>query len=80
MKPTMNRAKVAASLREELMTSRSEILASSWKTNYEPYVTEAVDQIEGSAANDGHELLKVTLIKWSGKPAARAAYCIALRT
>jgi len=79
MKPTTNWAKVATSLREELMTGRNEILASSWKANYEPYVTEAVGLIEGGAANDGHELLKATLLKWSGKPAARAACCIALR-
>ena len=70
---------VADSLRDVLMNHRNEILATTWKDNYQPYVTEALRLIDAGQASDGHSLLKGTLAKWAGMPPSRAACCIALR-
>ena len=79
MKPTLDWQTVADSLKRELMTGRNEILESTWRDNYQSYIAEALRLIDANAVNDGHELLRDTLIKWEGKPASRAACCIALR-
>ena len=70
---------VADSLRDVLMNHRNEILATTWKDNYQPYVIEALRLIDAGQASDGHSLLKGTLAKWAGMPPSRAACCIALR-
>ena len=70
---------VADSLRDVLMNHRNEILATTWKDNYQPYVIEALRLIYAGQASDGHSLLKGTLAKWAGMPPSRAACCIALR-
>ena len=70
---------VSDSLRDVLMNHRNEILATTWKDNYQPYVTEALRLIDAGQASDGHSLLKDTLAKWAGMPPSRAACCIALR-
>lgn len=79
MKPTLDWQSVTDSLKRELMTGRNEILESSWRDNYQHYIAEALRLIETNAVTDGHELLRDTLMKWTGKAAARAACCIALR-
>ena len=79
MKPTLDWQTVADSLKRELMTGRNEILESTWRDNYQSYIAEALRLIDANAVTDGHELLRDTLIKWEGKPASRAACCIALR-
>ena len=70
---------VADSLRAVLMNHRNEIRATTWRDNYQPYVTEALRLIDASQASDGHSLLKGTLAKWTGMAPSRAACCIALR-
>ena len=70
---------VADGLRDVLMNHRNEILASTWRDNYQPYVIEALRLIDAGQASDGHSLLKGTLAKWAGMPPSRAACCIALR-
>ena len=70
---------VADSLRDVLMNHRNEIRATTWRDNYQPYVTEALRLIDAGQASDGHSLLKGTLAKWAGMAPSRAACCIALR-
>jgi integrase len=84
MSTTMRKATdwpvVAESLRITLMQGRNEILPNTWKSNYQPYINEALHLLESNQAiNDGHSLLQVSLQKWTGKAASRAACCIALR-
>ena len=67
-------------LKQALTTGRNEIKDTTWRDNYHPYVKEAVRVLTTrNPPNDGHELLRQTLEKWHGKPAARAACCIAVR-
>ena len=79
MRVTTNWQEIANSLRDVLMNHRNEILASTWRDNYQPYVTEALRLIDAGQASDGHSLLKGTLAKWAGMAPSRAACCIALR-
>jgi hypothetical protein len=62
------------------MNGRNEIQLQTWKTNYQPYVEEAVRILTSrNAPSDGHGLLQTTLDKWKGRAASRAACCIAIR-
>ncbi len=71
---------IAASLRDALQSGRNEIEDQTWTTNYAPYIKEALRLLNSSKPpKDGHELLKRTLEKWSGKPPSRATCCIAIR-
>ena len=79
MRRELDWQEVADSLRDVLMNHRNEIRASTWKDNYQPYVTEALRLIHTNKASDGHSLLKGTLAKWAGMAPSRAACCIALR-
>jgi integrase len=80
MAPATDWAAIAASLREALQNGRNEILEQTWRSNYAPYIEEALRQLSGPKPPlDGHELLRRTLVRWSGKPPSRAACCIALR-
>jgi len=80
MAPTADWEAITNSLRDALQNGRNEILEQTWKSNYAPYIDEAVRLLTGSKPPaDGHELLLRSLIRWSGKPPSRAACCIALR-
>lgn len=78
MKPALDWQVVADDLRDALMTGRNEILATTWRDNYQPYITEALRLIAAGEAVDGHSLLKSTLAKWTGKAPSRQACAIAL--
>jgi integrase len=80
MAPATDWAAIALSLRDALQNGRNEILEQTWRNNYAPYIEEALCQLAGPKPPvDGHELLRRTLSRWSGKPPSRAACCIALR-
>ncbi|QPN55848.1 hypothetical protein I1E95_11885 [Synechococcus sp. CBW1107] len=80
MAPTADWEAIANSLRDALQNGRNEILEQTWRSNYAPYIEEAVLLLtESKPPADGHELLRRTLIRWSGKPPSRAACYIALR-
>jgi len=79
MCPDLNWREIGDGLRMALMSGRNEILASTWRDNYQHYVDQAIKLIEAGKASDGHTLLQKTLVKWKGKAASRAACCIALR-
>lgn len=71
---------VADSLRKTLMTGQNEILPSTWRDNYQPYIQEALRILAtNKRVIDGYSLLQSTLEKWEGKPASRAACCLAIR-
>ena len=71
---------VEKGLKAALMDGRNEILASTWRDNYAPYIAETLRVLDSrNPPNDGHELLRRTLEKWHGKAASRAACCIAVR-
>ena len=71
---------VEKGLKATVMEGRNEILASTWRDNYAPYITEALRVLDSrNTPIDGHELLRRTLEKWHGKAASRAACCIAVR-
>jgi len=80
MAPNSDWEGIATSLRNALQNSRNEILEQTWRSNYESYIQEALKLLTGAKPpTDGHELLRRTLTRWSGKPPSRAACCIALR-
>jgi integrase len=80
MAPAADWEAIAASLRNALQNGRNEIQEQTWRSNYAPYVEEALRQLSGPHPPiDGHELLRRSLERWSGKPPSRAACCIALR-
>jgi integrase len=80
MAPTSDWKAIANSLRDALQNGRNEILEQTWRSNYAPYIEEAVSLLTGpKPPADGHELLQRTLVRWSGKAPSRAACCIALR-
>ncbi|MEO1003133.1 MAG: hypothetical protein AAFX65_08495 [Cyanobacteria bacterium J06638_7] len=80
MAPVADWRAIAQSLKDALQNGRNEIQIQTWRTNYAPYIQEAVGLLEGpNPPADGHELLQRTLIRWSGKPPSRAACCISLR-
>jgi hypothetical protein len=70
----------ANGLKAALMNGRNEIQPQTWKTNYQPYIAEALRILAGRRApTDGHGLLQATLARWKGRPGSRAACCIAIR-
>ncbi len=70
----------ADGLKGALMNGRNEIQLQTWRTNYQPYVEEALRILSSrNAPSDGHGLLQATLERWKGRAASRAACCIALR-
>lgn len=79
MRRTLDWSAVADGLRDALMTGRNEILPTTWRDNYQHYITEALRLIEDGKATDGHSLLKLTLQRWADKAPSRSACCIALR-
>ncbi len=80
MAPAADWTAIAASLRHALQSGRNEIREQTWRSNYAPYIEEALRQLSGpKPPTDGHELLQRTLARWAGKPPSRAACCIALR-
>lgn len=80
MTPPANWEAIATSLRHALQIGRNEIREQTWRSNYAPYIEEALRQLTGhNPPADGHELLRRTLLRWTGKPPSRAACCIALR-
>ena len=79
MRRELNWSVVADGLRDALMTGRNQILATTWRDNYQHYIAEALRLIESGDAIDGHSLLKLTLERWADKPPSRSACCIALR-
>lgn len=80
MAPAANWETIATSLRHALQNGRNEIREQTWRSNYAPYIEEALRQLTGpNPPADGHELLRRTLLRWTGKPPSRAACCIALR-
>lgn len=80
MRPGTDWKAVEEALKAALMNGRNEILATTWRDNYKPYVGEALRVLaERNPPTDGHELLRRTLEKWHGKAASRAACCIAVR-
>ena len=79
MRPATDWEAVEDGLKQALLTGRNEIKPETWRDNYSWYVKEAVRVLSESNPSDGHELLRQTLEKWQGKPAARAACCIAVR-
>lgn len=80
MRRSLDWHSVAESLRRSLMEGRNEILPQTWARNYKPYINKAVDLLGSEKSiTDGHSLLSATLSWWTGKPASRAACCIALR-
>jgi hypothetical protein len=80
MAPGNDWAAAADSLKATLMNGRNEIQLQTWKTNYQPYVEEAVRILTSrNAPSDGHGLLQTTLDKWKGRAASRASCCIAIR-
>ena len=75
-----NWTEAAEGLRKALMNGRNEIQPQTWKTNYQPYIEEALRILASQRPpTDGHGLLQRTLEKWQGKAASRAACCIAVR-
>jgi integrase len=80
MAPATDWEAIAASLRHALQNGRNEIREQTWRSNYAPYIEEALRQLAApKPPTDGHELLQRTLKRWIGKPPSRAACCIALR-
>mgnify|MGYP001809556066 CR=1 FL=1 len=80
MAPATDWEAIATSLRDALQNGRNEIREQTWKSNYAPYIEEAIRQLTGpNPPIDGHELLRRALVRWSGKAPSRAACCIALR-
>jgi hypothetical protein len=80
MAPAADWEAIASSLQRALQNGRNEIRDQTWKTNYAPFIEEALRQLAAPRPPiDGHELLRCTLERWSGKPPSRAACCIALR-
>lgn len=80
MRKSIDWSTVAESLRHSLINGRNEIRLQTWKDNYQPYIDEAVRLLStNKSISDGHNLLQAVLTKWSGRPASRAACCIALR-
>ena len=80
MAPARSWPEIADSLRDALQSGRNEILDKTWETNYAPYIKEALRLLgSNKPPRDGHELLKQTLQKWTGKPPSRSACCIAIR-
>ena len=80
MAPVTDWRAIAKSLQHALQTGRNEIQEQTWRSNYAPYIEEALQQLAGANPTvDGHELLQRTLMRWIGKPPSRAACCIALR-
>jgi hypothetical protein len=80
MAPTADWTGIAASLRNALQNGRNEIREQTWRSNYAPYIEEALRLLAGpKPPTDGHDLLRRTLVRWAGKPPSRAACCIALR-
>jgi hypothetical protein len=80
MAPATDWKVISVSLSNALENGRNEILEKTWKSNYDPYIEEALRQFGGpKPPTDGHELLQRSLKHWAGKPPSRAACCIALR-
>lgn len=71
---------IAKGFRDTLQNGRNQILDSTWRDNYQPYINEALRLLKGSSPpKDGYTVLKKTLEKWTGKPSSRFACCLALR-
>ena len=71
---------IVESFRESLQEGRNQILDTTYRDNYEPYLNEALRLLRSrTAPADGHALLQRTLQRWKGKPSSRAACCLALR-
>ncbi len=71
---------IVESFRESLQEGRNQILDTTYRDNYQPYLLEALRALRGRPGPiDGHDLLKRTLKNWKGKPSSRAACCLALR-
>jgi integrase len=80
MKPALDWRMVANSLRASLMNGRNEIQPQTWKSNYQPYIEEALRALSSSnPPMDGHGLLQRTLERWKGRASSRGACCIAIR-
>lgn len=80
MRKSVDWSAVAESFRHSLMNGRNEILLQTWKDNYQPYINEAIRILStNKSLSDGHGLLEAVLAKWAGRPASRAACCIALK-
>jgi integrase len=72
--------KVAASLKLVLTTGGNQILETTWRDNYEPYIDAGIRLInQNKSVIDGYTLVQQALMRWEGKTGSREACCIALR-
>ncbi|MFM7362744.1 MAG: site-specific integrase, partial [Cyanobium sp.] len=72
MAPAADWEGIATSLHNALQNGRNEIREQTWRSNYAPYIEEALRQLSGpNRPTDGHELLRRSLERWSGKPPSR---------
>ena len=71
---------IAESLRVLRMEGVNQILPTTWRDNWEPYINHALEVLATrNQPSDGHELLQKCLMNWQGRPSSRAACCLALK-
>ncbi len=77
---TMTWKESSDDFKRSLIEGRNQIKETTWRDNYLPYISYAIELLESkNKPKDGYELLREVIAKWKDYPSSRFACCIALR-